>query len=108
MFHPKAPNLFRSMTVEWKKHRPNKMHLILGSFSSTSSLGKYVKALFMFALIPEGGSLVSLMDLSRMPIGTPVEGYADSSSLKFMCDPPVSPENESNIFSSYSSQRGIR
>lgn len=62
----------------------------------------------MLALIPDGGSLVSLMDLSKIPMGTPVEGYADSKSLKLMWDPPVSPENESNIFSSYSSQRGIK
>ena len=98
MFHPRGPNLFLSITVEWKKQRPNKMHLTLGSFSSTSSLGKKVKALFMLALIPEGGSLVSLMDLSKIPIGTPVEGYDDKSNLKLMWDPPVSPENESNIF----------
>ena len=67
-----------------------------------------MKALFMFALIPEGGSLVSLMDLSKIPIGTPVEGSADSNNLKLICDPPVSPEKESKIFSSSTSQRGIR
>jgi hypothetical protein len=33
-----------------------------------------VKALFMFALIPEGGSFVNLIDLSKMPIGIPSEG----------------------------------
>lgn len=60
------------------------MHFTLGSFSSIYSLGKNVKALFMFALIPEGGSLVSLIDLSKIPIGTPFEGYAERRSLKFM------------------------
>lgn len=38
----------------------------------------------MFALIPDGGSLVSLIDLSKIPIGIPVEGSADSNSLKLM------------------------
>ena len=52
----------------------------------------------MFALIPEGGSLVSLIDLSKIPIGTPVEGYAERRSLKFICDPPVYPEKASRIF----------
>jgi len=62
----------------------------------------------MLALIPEGGSLVSLIDLSKIPIGIPVEGSADKSNLKLMCDPPVSPEKESRIFYSSMSQRGIR
>lgn len=74
MFQPSGPNLFLSMTVEWKKHNPNKIHFTFGSFSSTSSFGKYVNALFMFALIPDGGSFVSLIDLSKIPIGTPVDG----------------------------------
>ena len=98
MFHPRGPKRFLSITVEWKKQRPNKMHFTLGSFSSTSSFGKKVKALFMLALIPAGGSLVSLIDLSRIPMGTPYEGSAERRSLKFMCDPPVSPEKESRIF----------
>jgi len=55
MFHPRGPNLFLYITVEWKKQRPNKIHLTLGSFYSTYYLGKYVKALFILALIPEGG-----------------------------------------------------
>ena len=98
MFHPSGPKRFLSMTVEWKKQRPNRMHLTLGSFSSTYSLGKKVNALFMLALIPEGGSLVSLIDRSNMPIGTPVEGSAESRRRKLMWDPPVSPEKESRIF----------
>lgn len=53
----------------------------------------------MFALIPDGGSLVSLIDLSKIPIGIPVEGSAESNNLKLICE-PVSPENESRIFSS--------
>lgn len=53
----------------------------------------------MFALIPEGGSLVSLIDLSKIPIGIPVDGSADNSNLKLICE-PVSPEKESKIFSS--------
>ena len=84
MFQPIGPNRFLSMTVEWKKQTANKIHLTLGSFSSIYSLGKYVKALFIFAFIPDGGSLVSLIDLSKIPIGTPVDGYEDNNNLKFM------------------------
>lgn len=62
----------------------------------------------MLALIPDGGSLVSLIDRSNIPMGISVEGSADSSNLKLMCDPPVSPENESKIFSSSRSHLGIR
>lgn len=54
----------------------------------------------MLALIPEGGSLVNLIERSKIPIGTPDDGSAESSRRKLMCDPPVSPEKESNIFSS--------
>lgn len=39
------------------------------SFSSKSSLEKEAKALLKFALRPCGGSLVSLIERSRMPIG---------------------------------------
>lgn len=52
----------------------------------------------MFALSPAGGSFVSLIDLSKIPIGTPVEGSADNNNLKLAWDPPVSPVNESKIF----------
>jgi hypothetical protein len=97
MFHPIGPNLFLSMTVEWKKHKPNKIHFTFASFSSISYLGKYVKALFMFALSPAGGSLVNLMERSNKPIGTPREGSADKNNLKLTCE-PVSPEKESRIF----------
>ena len=99
MFQPIGPNLFLSMTVEWKKQSPNNIHLTFGSFSSIYYLGKYVKALFMLAFNPDGGSFVSLIDLSRRPIGTPSEGSADKNNLKLICE-PVSPEKESNIFSS--------
>lgn len=51
----------------------------------------------MLALMPEGGSLVNLIDLSNIPIGIPVEGSAESNNLKFIWE-PVSPENESRIF----------
>ena len=37
------------------------------------------------------------MDLSNIPIGTPVDGSADKSNLKLIWE-PVSPENESRIF----------
>jgi hypothetical protein len=57
-----------------------------------------VKALFILALIPDGGSFVNLIDLSKIPIGIPVDGYADNNNLKLICE-PVSPENESKIFS---------
>lgn len=52
----------------------------------------------MLALRPAGGSLVNLIDLSKIPIGTPVDGSADRKSLKLMWE-PVSPEKESKIFS---------
>lgn len=97
MFHPIGPNLFLSITVEWKKQRPNKIHLTLASFSSIYYLGKYVKALFIFALRPAGGSFVNFIERSNKPIGTPCEGSADKNSLKLTCE-PVSPENESRIF----------
>lgn len=74
MFHPLGPNLFLSIKVEWKKHKANKMAFYLGSASSISSLEKKVQALVMLALKPEGGSLVNLIDLSKIPIGTPKEG----------------------------------
>jgi hypothetical protein len=61
----------------------------------------------MLALIPEGGSFVSLIDLSKIPIGIPVEGSADKSNLKLMCE-PVSPEKESKIFSNSTSHLGIK
>ncbi len=61
----------------------------------------------MLALIPDGGSLVNLIERSKIPIGTPVDGYADNNNLKLMWD-PVSPENESRIFSSYTNHLGIR
>lgn len=62
----------------------------------------------MLALIPEGGSFVNLIDRSKIPIGIPVDGSDDKSSLKLIWDPPVSPENESNIFYSSISHLGIR
>jgi hypothetical protein len=52
----------------------------------------------MLAFIPDGGSLVNLIDLSRIPMGTPYEGSDERRSLKLICDPPVSPEKESRIF----------
>ena len=33
-----------------------------------------MNALFIFAFNPVGGSLVSLIDLSNIPMGTPVDG----------------------------------
>lgn len=62
----------------------------------------------MLALIPDGGSLVSLIDLSRIPMGISADGSEERSNLKLMCDPPVYPENESRIFSNYPSHLGIR
>lgn len=84
------------------------MAFILGSLSSISSLETREKDLFMLAFNPVGGSFVSLIDLSRIPIGTPREGSADRKSLKLGLPPEVSPENESRIFSSSRSQVGIR
>jgi hypothetical protein len=66
-----------------------------------------VKALFIFAFKPDGGSFVSLIDRSNKPIGTPFEGSADKNSLKLMCE-PVSPEKESRIFYNSISQVGIK
>jgi hypothetical protein len=64
--------------------------------------------LFILALSPVGGSLVSLMDLSRIPMGTPLEGSDERKSLKLGFPPEDSPEKESRIFSSSISQVGIR
>ena len=62
----------------------------------------------MLAFIPEGGSLVNLIDRSKIPIGIPSEGYEERSNLKLIWDPPVYPEKESNIFYSSISHLGIR
>ena len=51
----------------------------------------------MFAFNPAGGSFVNLIDRSRRPIGTPLDGSADKKSLKLIWE-PVSPEKESKIF----------
>ena len=98
MFQPIGPKRFLSITVEWKKQSPNRIHFTFESFSSIYSFGKKVKALFILAFNPDGGSLVSLIDLSSKPIGTPSDGSAERNNLKLICD-PVSPENESRIFS---------
>lgn len=66
-----------------------------------------MKALFMFALRPAGGSFVNLIDLSKRPIGTPCEGSAERNNLKLTWD-PVSPENESRIFYNSMSHVGIK
>ena len=83
MLNPLGPNLLLSIIVEWKKHKANRIDLTLGSLSSISSLGKKVQALFMLAFNPVGGSFVNLIDLSKIPIGIPVEGSADKNNLKF-------------------------
>jgi len=80
MFHPIGPNLFLSRRVEWKKQRAKKILLIFGSFSSISSFGINYQAFFIFGLRPAGGSWVNLIDLSKIPIGIPVEGSADKKS----------------------------
>lgn len=43
-----------------------------------------MNALFMLALIPEGGSLVNLIDRSKIPIGISVDGSDDKSNLKLI------------------------
>jgi hypothetical protein len=108
MFHPFGPNLLRSITVEWKKQRPNRIDLILGSLSSISSLEKNYHALFMFARRPAGGSFVNLIDLSRIPIGIPSDGSADKNNLNFGLPPPASPVKLSRIFSSSNNHVGIK
>lgn len=80
IFHPKAPNLFLSIRVEWKKQRAKKIALILGSLSSTSSFGTNYQAFFILGLKPAGGSWVNLIDLSRIPGGIPLAGSADKKS----------------------------
>jgi len=61
----------------------------LTSLSSKFSLGKNVQALCILALRPVGGSLVSLIDLSRIPIGIACEGLAERRSLKLGLPDPV-------------------
>lgn len=108
IFHPLGPKRLLSITVEWKKQRPNRIDLILGSLSSISSLLKYAHALFILALKPAGGSFVNLIDLSNKPIGIPVDGSADKNNLNLGLPPPYSPVNESNIFSNSNNHLGIR
>jgi len=43
----------------------------------------------MFAFKPEGGSSDNLIDLSRIPIGIPVLGFAERSNLKLGLPDPV-------------------
>jgi len=62
----------------------------------------------MLALRPEGGSFVSLIDLSRIPIGTPLDGSAERNNLNYAFPPPASPPNPSRIFSNSSNQLGIK
>jgi len=62
----------------------------------------------MFALKPAGGSLVNLMDLSKSPMGIPLEGSADKNSLNLGFPPPYSPVKESKIFSNSRSHLGIK
>ncbi len=45
----------------------------------------------MFALSPAGGSFVSLIDLSKIPIGIPVLGSADKKRRNLGFPPPLSP-----------------
>ena len=120
IFHPLAPNLFLSKRVEWKKQREKRIDLILGSLSSISFLEKKVQALFMLAFNPAGGSFVSLIDLSKIPIGTLLEGSADKKSLLYFImnkliiylnpgfPPAVSAAWSSSIFSSSFNHEGIR
>ena len=81
------------------------MVLTFESLSSNSSLMKKVKALFIFAFRPAGGSLVSLMERSRIPIGMtsyPVigsggAGSEERNSLKFGSEPSTA--NWASFFS---------
>ena len=84
------------------------MLLSLTSLSSKFSLGKNVHALCIFALNPVGGSFVNLMDLSRIPIGIAVDGFADKRSLKFGDPDPVLAWKNSNYFSSAPKNVGIK
>jgi len=44
----------------------------------------------MFAFNPVAGSLVNLIDLSKIPIGTSIDGSADKKSLNLSLPPPDS------------------
>jgi hypothetical protein len=74
----------------------------------SASFGKKHQALYMFALRPLGGSLLSLIDLSRMPMGISLLDLAERSNLKFGLPPPIFCEILSNYFSRLLRNFGIR
>ena len=76
---PLVPNVFLSIITAWKWHKPNKIPRVLVSNSSKSEGVNERKARFKLALIPEGASLVHLIEQSSIPIGTAVEGSEDKN-----------------------------
>jgi hypothetical protein len=74
MLKPLLPNFLRSIRTAWKWHRPKRIARILPSISLMYSGEKEQKARFRLAFRPCGGSLVSLMDRFRMPMGIPGDG----------------------------------
>merc|ERR1719399_2230475 len=106
MFRPWAPNFLLSSMTAWKWHNPKRMPLVRPSSSSYSSRLNVQKACLMFAFKPEGGSLVSLMDLSRMPIGMEFEGSLLMKTRKFSWEPDEA--YSSSNFSTFFNHRGIK
>mmetsp|Transcript_33259 Transcript_33259/g.75132 ORF Transcript_33259/g.75132 Transcript_33259/m.75132 type:complete len:207 (+) Transcript_33259:1463-2083(+) len=88
MHHPSAPNLRRSWTTECRKHRhmSSLRHMIPSALPSIrSSLSWSTMSVYdrtMPALRPEGGSLVTLVDIWRRPRGKSLSGRAESQRRK--------------------------
>jgi hypothetical protein len=59
----------------------------------------------MFGLSPCGGSFVSLIDLSKSPIGIPSTGSDERKSLNYGFEPSAA--NASNFFSSSFKNEGM-
>ena len=62
----------------------------------------------ILAFNPAGGSLVNLIDLSKIPIGTFLEGSADKNNLNYEFPTPASEAIASIIFSNSTNQLGIK
>mmetsp|Transcript_8548 Transcript_8548/g.20511 ORF Transcript_8548/g.20511 Transcript_8548/m.20511 type:complete len:346 (-) Transcript_8548:3276-4313(-) len=102
-FQPIGPNLRRSHTTEWKKHSAKMIDLSSPCFEQVSHTDseKELYARSMLAFSPDGGSLVSLMELCSTCTGTTFCGSDDRKTRKRGCAPS---QSASSFFSSLGSQ----
>lgn len=111
--YPIGPNFRLSMTIAWKNIRANRMllnSLPLEHISNVSGVNRPI-ALFMLALIPRGGSLVTLIHICTIPGRTDAtagseSGSPDKKRRKLSC--AVSEQYCSIIFSSLTCHIFIR